>query len=620
LKKLQFIFIAISVLVLFRGCAKMGSPMGGPKDEKSPKVVRTTPDNYSVDFNAKRIEVEFDEFIQLKNINQELVVSPPQKEKPVVRLKNKVMLIDLKENLLDSTTYSFNFGQAIVDNNESNLLENYQFVFSTGDYIDSLGISGFILNAFDMKPSEEPVTVMMYDSNYDSIPYLDIPKYIGKSSKTGYFEINNLKSDTFKVFALKDKNYNLIYDLPDEEIAFLDTTIILNAKLIMKILDSVKMSQDTLTSDSLINAQTGKLVLPLKDTLINDTLVQDTLIQDTITFPKRKKYSVSFEMFLFKEDNTPQYLSGTSSKNQKRLEFFFNRTFTDTLYIEPLNFDCDSDWYIMEESITGDTLQYWIKDSVIFKQDTLKMHLRYLVTDSVLNLIPYDDTVSLVYTKEVAKGRKKQETEKTAENLDIESGIQKAGTQDLYKAITLVPEYPIEVTDISKIKLLKNKDTLEYAQTFALDRDSFFLRKYRITHEWEEILNYRLFIEPGAFTDIYGSTNDTINISFKSQSIDHYGKLILSLAGVDQNIVVQLLSEKDQVIRTGFGNKSGPVEFPWLEPGKFKLKVIFDTNSNGKWDTGKYLDRLQAEKVKFYSGEVNVRANWDLELTWNIKN
>ena len=615
MKKYQLIFAVILVMVVFRGCAKIGSPMGGPKDETPPRVVRSIPDNYSTQFDEKRIEIEFDEFIQLKNINQELVVSPPQKEKPVVRLRNKTMIIDLKEALIDSTTYTLNFGQAIADNNESNLLENYQFVFSTGNFIDSLGVSGLILNAFDLKSSEESITIMLYDNFYDSLPYREIPMYIGRSTKKGYFEINNVKSDTFKVFALKDKNYNLIYDLADEDIAFLDTTIILSAELIRSILDSLKISQDTLKNDSLIITETDDLVSP-----VQDTLLQDSLIQDTLTFPKREKYSVSFELFLFHEDNKPQYLSGSNRKNQKRIEFYFNRPLIDSLHIEPLNFTCDSNWYILEKNITGDTLSYWIKDSIIFKQDTLKMHLKYLVTDSILNYIPYDDTVNLVFTKEITKSKKRQAVDQTKENLKLATGIQQGGTQDLFKGISIIPEYPVENTDISKISLFRTEDTLEFPQVFTLIHDSLNLRKYWVNHNWEEIMNYRLFIEPGAFADKYGLCNDTNNISFKTQSIDHYAKLILTLVNVDQNIIVQLLNEKENVLRIRTTHESGTIEFPWLEPGKYKLKIIFDTNGNGKWDTGKYLCRLQPEKVQFYSGEVNVRENWDLELTWDLKN
>lgn len=604
MKRYQFIFVIISLISLFWGCAKIGSPTGGPKDETPPKVIKSVPDNYSTNFNNKRIEIEFDEFIQLKSINQELVVSPPQKVKPVVRLRNKVMLIDLQEELIDSTTYTLNFGQAIVDNNESNLLENYQFVFSTGRYIDSLGVSGLIVNAFDLKPSEEPVTIMLYDKFYDSVPYLEIPTYIGKTNKKGYFEVNNLKSDTFKVFALKDKNYNLIYDLPDEEIAFLDTNLVLSAEFMMTLLDSVKISQDSLRNDSLAK---------------KDTLTRDTVAVDTITFPKRKKYSVSIEISLFKEDNKPQYLSGSSRKNRKRLDFYFNRPTSDTMYIEPLNFAPDSSWYILEKNRAGDTIHYWIKDSLIFKQDTLKMHLRYLVTDSILNYVPRDDTVNLIYITETTKARRKQETSKTPENLKIEMALQTGAILDLYKGISLIPENPVLSIDLSGIKLYKKEDTLEYSQKFTLEKDSLLMRKYLLKHEWEEIGSYRLFIGSGVFTDIYGLTNDTINITFKTQSIDHYGKLILTLANADQNLIVQLMTEKDQVIRTDTTSRSGPVVFPWLEPGKYKLKVIFDKNGNGKWDTGRYLTGIQPEKVKFYQGEINVRANWDLELPWDLK-
>ena len=614
MKKYQVIFAIVSVLILFWGCAKIGSPTGGPKDETPPRVIGSVPDNYSINFDQKRIEIEFNEYIQLKNINQELVVSPPQKEKPVVRLRNKMMIIDLEEELLDSTTYTFNFGQAIVDNNESNLLENWQFVFSTGKYIDSLGVSGLIVNAFDLKTSEEPVTIMLYDKFNDSVPYLERPIYIGKSNKKGYFEVNNLKSDTFKVFALKDKNYNLIYDLPDEEIAFLDTTVVLSAEFIMNFLDSVKMLQDSLRNDSLISLKTDTIAKALKDTII-----QDTIAVDTITFPKREKYSVSFKLFLFKEDNKQQYLSGSSRKNRKRLDFYFNRPALDTIYIEPLNFTPDTNWYILEKNLTGDTLHYWIKDSLIFRQDTLKMHLGYLVTDSIMNYIPYNDTVNLIYVTETVKARKKQEAGKVPENLKIEMTLQAGAILDLNKGISLVPESPVLNADISKTRLFKKEDTLEYSQKFTLEKDSFFLRKYLIRNEWEETSNYRLFIGPGTFTDIYGLTNDTINIPFKTQSLDHYGKLILTLANANQNLIVQLMTEKDLVVRSDTTSGSGSVVFPWLEPGKYKLKVIFDTNVNGKWDTGKYLAGIQPEKVKFYQGEINVRANWDLELPWDLK-
>jgi len=582
--------------------------MGGSKDETPPRVVKSVPDNYSIKFNDKRIEIEFDEFIQLKNINQELIVSPPPEEKPVVRLKNKSIIIDLKGNLLDSTTYTLNFGQAIADNNESNILENYQYVFSTGNYIDSLGISGIILNAFDLKPTDDPITIMLYDDFRDSVPYKDIPMYIGKSTKTGYFEINNVKADTFKVFALKDKNYNLIYDLPDEEIGFLDTTFILSAELIREFLDSVKLLADTTAIDSLIAIKSDSLVIP----------PQDTLVQDSLTFPRRNKYSILLELFLFQEDKKPQYLLSSNRSNRKKLEFYFNRPLMDSMVIEPLNFTCDSNWYVLEEYISRDSLIYWIKDSLIYKYDTLKLHLEYLVTDSVFNYVPFNDTLKLIFSGDVEKSKKKEKTEPQKEDLKLSLSIGSGSIQDIFRAISINSEYPVDSIILSKVSLFKMKDTIEYTQEFTLRPDSIYSRKYWIEPTWEEIMNYRVFLEPYAFTDIYGITNDTINISFKTQSLDHYGKIVLLLSNLDQSILIQLMDDKDKIIRAIRRNEPGTTEFPWLEPGKYKLKVIFDINDNGKWDTGKYLQKIQPERVKLYTGEINVRTNWDLELNWNL--
>jgi hypothetical protein len=248
------------------------------------------------------------------------------------------------------------------------------------------------------------------------------------------------------------------------------------------------------------------------------------------------------------------------------------------------------------------------------------MHLKYLVTDSVLNYVTYDDTVSLIFTQESTRSKKRQEVEKKKEELTLLTGIRSGVIQDLYKAISIIPEYPVFDTDKSRITLFKTEDTIQNPQVFTLHQDSSYLRKYWIGHDWEEIMSYRLFIEPCAFTDIYGLCNDTIDISFKTQSIDHYGKLILTMLNVDQDIIIQLLSEKDHLVRMNARYEKNPVEFAWLEPGKYKLKIIFDVNDNDKWDTGRYLKGLQPEKVQLYTGAINIRANWDLEITWDLKN
>lgn len=291
----------------------------------------------------------------------------------------------------------------------------------------------------------------------------------------------------------------------------------------------------------------------------------------------------------------------------------------DSMVIEPLNFTCDSNWYVLEENISRDSLIYWIKDSLIYKYDTLKLHLEYLVTDSVFNYVPFNDTVKLIFSGGVEKSKKKEKTEPQKEDLKLSLSIGSGAIQDIFRAISINSEYPVDSIILSRVSLFKMKDTIEYTQEFTLRHDSIYSRKYWIEPAWEEIMKYRVFLEPYAFTDIYGITNDTINISFKTQSLDHYGKIVLILSNVDQSILIQLMDEKDKIIRAIRRNEPGTTEFPWLEPGKYKLKVIFDSNDNGKWDTGKYLQKIQPERVKLYTGEINVRANWDLELNWNLK-
>ncbi len=617
MNKYEIILFLLTVVLVYEGCAKIGSPTGGPRDEAPPEVVATKPKNYSTNFRQKRIEIEFDEFIQLEDINHELVVSPPLEEDPVVRIRKKSIFVDLEDEdqLREQTAYTLNFGQAIVDNNEGNLLENYEFVFSTGDYIDSLGVSGIILNAFDLQPFEEPVYVMLYDVHYDSVPYKEIPLYVGKASEEGTFFINNIRPDTFKVFALKDINFNYLYDLPDEYIAFMDSTFVLSAELVMAYIDSIRLLQDTLTIDSLIIDQIDTAEIDLQI----DTAETD--LQDTLPESFKKQYSIAFDLYLFQEDKIPQYLSDYQRIDPRRIEFYFNRPVKDTLIVEPLNFEHDDDWFIFERFLAGDTLFYWIKDSMVYQQDTLKLHLNYQVTDSVMNYINYDDTLSLIYIEEVARRRRRQkdEEQEKEEFLGLSVNVRRGGRHDIYKKIRIIPDHPVASIDHSKINLFMKEDTVEYPQQFTIIADSMYLRRYFLDHSWEEGMNYRLFIEPDAFTGIYGLSNDTVDIPFQIQYLDQYGRILLSIENVNQQVVIQLMSDKEQLIRKKIYNQNGVVEFPFLEPGKYKLKVLYDDNRNGKWDTGRYFEKLQPERVKYYSGSIDVRANWDLEMKWDLE-
>ena len=244
-------FWILSGLLVFWSCAQIGSPTGGPRDETPPAVVECDPPNYSTRFDARKIQITFDEYIVLNNVNQELIVSPPMDEKPEVKLRKKSIIIEFEEALRTNTTYTFNFGNAIRDLHEGNVLQNYEYVFSTGDILDSMSVKGSLKYAEDLDVPGEPISVMLYTDLRDSVPLTDIPLYVGRSDDSGIFSVNNLRPDVYKVFALKDGNNNLLFDLPTEEIAFLDTSLIVNADFVKQLL-----------GDSIVTPVRAQLSLP----------------------------------------------------------------------------------------------------------------------------------------------------------------------------------------------------------------------------------------------------------------------------------------------------------------------------------------------------------------------
>ncbi len=604
-------YIVYSILVIIYGCAKIGSPTGGPKDETPPEVVASEPGNYSTEFTGKKIEIKFNEFIQLKNIYNELLISPPLEERPVTKLKGKGLVIDLNNELRDNTTYTLYFGNAIADNNEGNILPDFEFVVSTGSYVDSMSVTGKLVNAFNLKPEDEPVYIMLYENLNDSAPYLEIPAYVGRTKKDGTFAVNNIKTDTFKVFALKDGNSNLLFDAGNEKIAFIDTSFIITPELVETtyyyLADSL-LSIDSTASDSLLAG-----------------LVTDSITGDTLKIEEKLKYALHVNMFLFEEESEYQYLTAKERESRERIFFTFKRPLYDSLFIRPLNFTFNNNWFIKEESINNDTIIYWITDTSISNMDTVSLQLKYTTIDTLNNFITQTDTVILKYREKKEKkqtGRKTKEADEKIEEekyLMLGLNIKNRATVDLNKSIRISPEKPVIDYSSSLIKFYKIEDSLEVAQPFILAKDTVKLRDFNITTQWEENMKYKLLVEPGAFTDIYAFSNDTVLIDFRTQKADYYGNILLTIENANSPLIVQLLTEKEDVVKEKFISGNNVVTFDFLQPKKYMLKVIYDNNDNRKWDTGKYLKKIQPEKVFYYKGDIDVRSNWDVDITWKIE-
>ncbi len=624
LKNIRFFLSIFYLLVLFGGCAKMGSMSGGIKDELPPKLLSSKPLNYSVNFNSQKIEMVFDEYIVLKNVNQELIISPPLPKKPDVRVKNKSIVIDLKNELRVNTTYTLNFGKAIADNNEGNPLTNFEFVFSTGDFLDSLSVKGTLLNAFNLQASKEPFIIGLYDQTEDSVPMKTIPVYIGKTNEKGLFQINNIKSDTFKLFALKDLNYNLIFDLPNEEIAFIDTLLIITPEFLSS-LPVIISESDTINPDTVQVIRTKEVQKSKRKSGIKNKKTESQIISSeepiVIDSLDRKPVlpALFVDMFSFLQEGTKQYMTNKERLKKESFQVSFSLPLEEDPAINVLDYEETENWYLPEINSKRDTFTYWITDTTLINSDTLKLEIAYPMVDSTGAIYIFPDTIKFISRKSTEKpGRGKAEEKKPVEKLILTS-VRNNGLLDFNSNLPINFNYPLKKIDTTFLHLYAKLDTTEILQNFEIVNDSISSRKVYLRSDWKEKVKYRVQVLPGAFIDLYDHTNDTLQFRFGIQEKSFYGTLTVTQTEITTPVVIELMNEKEQVLRTKIADGDGALIFDFLPPAKYKLKFVYDTNGNKKWDTGNYLKGIQPEMVMYYEGEINIRSNWELEVKQSLQ-
>jgi hypothetical protein len=321
-------FLILLTALLFFACAKQVAITGGPKDTAPPVLEKTTPPNGSVNFIDKKIIIEFDEYVKLNSLNQKLIVSPPIEEAPVIVLKGKGIKISLNPALLQpNTTYSFNFNDAIADNNENNSLNSFVYAFSTGAVIDSLSFSGIVLDAFTKVPVTD-AWVVLYSNLADSAIETISPSYITKVDKNGEFLIPFVHENDYHIFAVKDNNYNFLFDIPDEGIAFIDSVF-----------------------------RPGVTKIENTDSLKN----------------KFKNYPDDIELLLFKENKQTQYIKSYKRLKPNYLELVFNSP-------QSADYKCvveqDNDAIVFANQ-NADTIKIWLKNENAINSDLLTLVCNY---------------------------------------------------------------------------------------------------------------------------------------------------------------------------------------------------------------------------------------------------
>jgi hypothetical protein len=589
---IKIILPAVLAAVVF-SCAREMMPTGGKKDVKPPEIVQSVPPNGSANFTGNKFELKFNEFVVLDKINEQLLISPPVKENPDFRLKGKSLIVKFKNELKPNTTYSVYFGDAIVDLTEGNPIHSFTYLFSTGDHVDSLSMAGKVINAFDLKPADG-VMVMLYRNDNDTIPFDSLPMrvppyYLSKTDKQGNFQFSGLAGDNYLVFALKDLNNNYIFDQPSEEIAFSDTLVYPEYITPAKVDTTIATDSVAIEIDSAAQ-------------IISDSLLLDTLQKTGIITP--------LKLLLFKQYDTVQRLMEAKLIRLNTIRFIFSNP-ADNVSINAVNYPQRNVWHLTKWSAEHDTLWWFLQEPEI-TVDTLNILLTNR-GDTLDNLfIP----VKLREKKPNVRLRKNEKEKRRRKDLltwqtNMRGGISPVTT------LHITFDQPIETILTDSILFVAGEDSV-YAPTF-IPQDSLHM-DFVLPVKLKEDTKYRLFLPDSCFIDLNGYFNKEKSLNFGVKPIKEYGTLTINLKpGEKGSYLFQLINGKEEVFRQTSFTADTTVYMEYLKPGNYLFKIIVDKNNNGKWDPGNYIKKLEPEPVTYFQKVINVRANWEIEETWQFK-
>jgi len=593
-----YFWAILTGLILLQACANVGMPSGGPKDTTPPAILESSPANFSTNFKATEAEIQFNEYIQLKNLNKQLIVSPPMEKKPEIKAKGKKILISFQDSLLPNTTYSINFGNAVADFNEGNVLEDFQYVFSTGDVLDSLRISGEVTDAFTSLPVEGAV-VMLYKKSGDSLLVNDFPYYVGRSNAKGRFSVKNIADTSYTLLALVDINNNYKYDSPDEQLAFCDSMI--------KPFALFSQHIDTIQVDTLTGKAVEKTTLALPgDSVKKEPEVAASGLRDSLVIRNHTRFLPdSLSIQVFKQEDELQALSTKNRPASNHFQFIFKIPHPQEFAFQLQDKILDSLNAITIISTNRDSVDIWLLDSMEYRKDTLISLVSWQKKDSLGLFITQTDTVRLAY-------HPKKET--VIQSLGLSTNFKKQGTAEMNEAFYFTTTEPIQGMDESKFHLFQKMDTIFRELVFSFIRNPGNPCRMDIKTSFESGKTYRLRLDSGAFTSIYGLSSDSLLYQFDIRKPDAYGSLILRLPEEQRQIILEITTEKGVVVASQQGVFPGTVTFHTLLPDKYTIRYIIDENKDGKYTPGNYLKKQKPEKVYYPQKGIQVRANWELEL------
>lgn len=588
-KSLYYIFIIIAAAVMY-SCANIGNPSGGPIDKTPPIFMRSNPTPNAVNVKDRKIEIFFDEIVTLKDPSTKIIVSPAQTEMPRMSALGRKVTVELVDSLLPNTTYTIDFSNSIQDNNEGNAIDNFAFAFSTGSVIDSMRVSGYVLDSRTLEPMQS-VVVGLQSNLVGSAFHKEKLQRVALTNDRGQFTIRNVSPGSYHIFALKDLDRDYKFGNPTEDIAFLDSIIV----------------------PSIGSREAA-------DTVYNDLNEIDTIMRAT----RPAYFPNDILLSMFNEDRKSQYLANNLRVDSTRISLTFAAA-SDTLpslSIVGRN-DVPDQWYTLERSQTNDTLTYWIRPPHLVSADTLMVATTYLRTDTASNLSWGTDTLKFTFQRQKAKKKKKNEETDSLEQIRfMELHPLANGTQEVYAPLLLQTGTPIERYSREAFHLqrkLQNDTTFYPAEikSIALRDSTLSRRDLMLKVDWEPGAAYKLAVDSLAMTDIYGLQTKPLKVDFNVRKMEEYGNIVFNIPAVRDSAIVELLDGTEKIVLRA-PVKSHRAELLNLLPGKYYARLFIDRNGNGKYDTGNYDMHLQPEETVYYPGAINLKKNWDVEQTWDI--
>ena len=597
-------FLYISCLALaIAGCARMGQPDGGWYDDDPPKVIGCIPEDQATNVSAKKITIMFDEYIKLTDATNKVIVSPPQLEVPDIKAAGKKIVVALQDSLMENTTYTIDFSDAISDNNENNPMGSYTYSFSTGEKIDTFEVSGYVLDASNLEPIKG-IMVGLYNDLADSAFKTKPMLRVSRTDSRGHFVVKGVAPGTYRAYALQDADGDFRFSQKSEMIGF---------------------SNQTFEPGSKPDVRT--------DTVWRDSLHIDALIK----VPYTHFLPDDITLLAFTHVQTDRFLIKTERVEANKFSMYFSYGHPDLPIIRGLDFESDSA-FVIEANEKRDTIHYWIRDTALVNRDTLNMEISYQKSDSTGLLVNQTDTIEALAKVSYEKRQKElnKEIEQWKKNLEkmrkrgeevadtvwhekpLEPKYDVPSSMDPDKIVRVEMPTPLQHCDTAAVHLYSMIDSVWYESECHMKPVPNMIRQYEIQADWRPGIEYSLEIDSAAFIDIYGKVANAFKQGIKVKAEDEYGTLKLNIAGVeDSAMVVQLLNGSDKMVKQTRVAKH-VAEFKFIKPDKYYISAFIDRNGNGVWDTGDYDENLQAEAVYYYPREIECKAKWDITQSWDI--